>query len=65
MLKNYLKLHFRNIAAQRAYSAIEIFGLALGLACCVASITTSYLTALLLTGQLRWNAYKEGAEGCC
>ncbi len=35
MFKNYLKIAWRNIKKQKTYSMINIFGLALGLACCV------------------------------
>jgi hypothetical protein len=35
MLKNYLKIALRNLLRHKAYSAINIFGLALGVACCL------------------------------
>ncbi len=35
MLKNYFKIALRNIIHNRVYSAINIFGLALGVACCL------------------------------
>jgi putative ABC transport system permease protein len=35
MLKNYLKVAWRNITRNRAYSAINIFGLATGTFCCL------------------------------
>lgn len=35
MFKNYLKVSFRNIKRQKGYSFINIFGLAVGLACCI------------------------------
>jgi putative ABC transport system permease protein len=35
MFKNYLKIAYRNIIKQKAYSIINIFGLALGLAACI------------------------------
>ena len=35
MFKNYLKIAYRNIIKQKAYSAINIFGLALGLTACI------------------------------
>ena len=35
MLKNYFKLAWRNIARHKAYSAINIFGLAIGIAACL------------------------------
>ena len=33
MIRNYLKIAFRNLLKNKAYSAINIFGLALGLTC--------------------------------
>ncbi|MEK6780399.1 MAG: ABC transporter permease [Bacteroidota bacterium] len=35
MLSNYLKIALRNLLRNKAYSAINIFGLALGVACCL------------------------------
>lgn len=35
MLKNYILIALRNIKRQLAYSMINIFGLAIGLACCI------------------------------
>lgn len=35
MLKNYLKIAFRNLIKNKAFSAINIFGLATGLTCCL------------------------------
>jgi putative ABC transport system permease protein len=35
MFKNYLKIAWRNIARQKGYSFINIFGLAMGIACCI------------------------------
>jgi putative ABC transport system permease protein len=35
MLKNYLKVAVRNLMRNKLYSAINIFGLALGVACCL------------------------------
>ncbi|MCP4662206.1 MAG: FtsX-like permease family protein [bacterium] len=35
MLKNYLKIAVRNLLKYRAYSLINIMGLAIGMACCV------------------------------
>lgn len=34
MLKNYLKIAWRNLRKQKGYAFINIFGLAVGLACC-------------------------------
>jgi putative ABC transport system permease protein len=35
MFKSYLKIIFRNLIKQRSYSLINIFGLSLGIACCI------------------------------
>lgn len=35
MLKNYFKIAFRNLFKHKLYSLINIFGLAVGIACCV------------------------------
>ncbi|MDR9418685.1 ABC transporter permease [Gracilimonas sp.] len=35
MLKNYLKIAFRNLFKNKVYSFINIFGLAVGIACCL------------------------------
>jgi hypothetical protein len=34
MFKNYLKITLRNIMKHKGYSFINIFGLAIGMACC-------------------------------
>ena len=38
MIKNYLKISFRNMLNQKLFSTINILGLALGLAVCMLSI---------------------------
>ena len=35
MLKNYLKVTYRNFLRQKVYSLINLSGLAIGIACCV------------------------------
>ena len=35
MIKNYLTIAVRNIARNKTFSAINILGLAIGMACCI------------------------------
>jgi hypothetical protein len=44
MFKNYLKIAWRNIARHKGYSFINIFGLAIGITCCllIALLTVSF-----------------------
>jgi len=46
MFRNYFTTAFRNLATNRLYSAINIGGLALGLAACILILTASLLLAL-------------------
>lgn len=39
MLKNYIVIAIRNLLKQKGYSAINIFGLAIGLTCCMLILT--------------------------
>jgi putative ABC transport system permease protein len=55
MLKNYLLVALRSIRRQRGYAAINIFGLAAGLACCI-------LIALLVRDELSYDRFHEHAE---
>lgn len=50
MLKNYLKIAFRNIFRNKLYSFINIFGLAIGMAACV-------LILLWVTNELSYNKF--------
>lgn len=55
MLKNYLKVALRNLWKQKTFSAINIIGLATGLACFI-------LIALYVTDELSYDRYNEKAE---
>jgi len=35
MIKNYIKISIRNIVNRKRYSFINIFGLSIGMACCI------------------------------
>lgn len=50
MIKNYFKIAFRNIWKNKAYSAINIFGLAIGLATCL-------LISLYVTDELSYDKF--------
>ena len=52
MLKNYLKIAFRNIIRQKGYSFINIAGLAAGIACCM-------LIMLYVQDELSYDRYHE------
>jgi putative ABC transport system permease protein len=39
MLKNYLKIAYRNLVRHKFYSLINIFGLSLGITCCILILT--------------------------
>lgn len=54
MLKNYLKIAFRNLRKHKGYSFINIAGLAIGLACCV-------LILLYVREELRYDRFHEQA----
>ena len=55
MLKNYLTLTFRNIFRQKAYSFINIFGLAVG-------ITSFIIILLYIQNELSYNKHIDDAE---
>jgi hypothetical protein len=42
MLRNYFKIALRNLSRNKIYSAINIAGVSLGLACAIAFITIGY-----------------------
>lgn len=55
MLRNYLKIAIRNIKRHKAYSFINICGLAIGMACCI-------LILIYVTDELSYDKYHENSE---
>jgi putative ABC transport system permease protein len=55
MLRNYLKIALRNISRNKAFSFINISGLAIGMACCV-------LILLFVQDELTYDSYHEKAD---
>ncbi len=55
MIKNYFKIAFRSLWKNKGYSAINIFGLAVGLATCL-------LIMLYVTDELSFDKYNEKAD---
>lgn len=55
MLKNYLKIFFRNIVRYKGYSFINLTGLAIGIACCV-------LIVLFVRDELSYDRFHENAD---
>ncbi len=52
MIKNYLKIAWRNIVRQKGFSFINIFGLAVGIACCL-------LIMLFVRHEMSYDQYHE------
>ena len=55
MIRNYLKIAFRNLGKNKGYSAINIFGLAMGLATCI-------LIMLYVTDELSYDRFFKNAD---
>ncbi len=55
MFKNYLKIALRNLRKNKTFSFINVFGLALGLACCL-------LIASFVYNELSYDKYPEKAD---
>ncbi|MCP4726591.1 MAG: FtsX-like permease family protein [bacterium] len=55
MLKNYLKITFRNLLKHKSYSFLNITGLALGIACCL-------LILIYVLDELSFDRYHENAN---
>ena len=55
MLKNYLKTTFRNLSRHKGYAFINIFGLAVGMTCCI--LILSYILT-----ELSYDKYHEHTD---
>jgi putative ABC transport system permease protein len=55
MFKNYLKITLRNIYRQKLYALINIFGLSLGIGCCL-------ILSLYLIGELSYDKHHENRD---
>ncbi len=55
MLKNYLKMAWRNIRKQKGYSVINLLGLAIGMACCL-------LILLFVQDEVGFDRYHDKAD---
>ena len=55
MLKSYFKIAYRNLLRHRAYSLINITGLAIGISCVI-------LIAMFVTHELRYDRHNEKAD---
>src|SRR5437868_1744481 len=55
MFKNYLKVAFRNLSKNKGYAAINIVGLAVGLATCL-------MILLYVVDELSYDKYNEKAD---
>ena len=55
LLKNYLKIAWRNLSQHKSYSLINLFGLAVGMACCV-------LISLYIKEELSYDRFHEHSD---
>ena len=55
MFQNYLKIAFRNIMKHKIHAAINIFGLAIGMACCM-------LILFYVQDELSYDRFHEDAD---
>ncbi|MFC2158862.1 ABC transporter permease [Acidobacteriota bacterium] len=55
MIRNYLKIAFRNISKHKWYSSMNIFGLAIGMACCI-------LILLFVQDELKYDRFHEKGD---
>ncbi len=55
MIKNYIKIAFRSLWRSKAFSAINIFGLAIGIATCL-------MMLLFVANELSYDRFHEKAD---
>ncbi|HEX4852163.1 MAG TPA: ABC transporter permease, partial [Puia sp.] len=55
MIKTYFKIAWRNLMKNKTFSFINIFGLSVGLACCM-------LIGLYIVNELSYDKYQENAN---
>jgi len=55
MIKNYLKIALRNLLKYKVYSIINVFGLSVGLACCI-------LIILFIRDELNYDKFHKNAD---
>ena len=55
MIRNYLTVAFRNLIQQKLYTFINVFGLSIGIACCI-------LIALLVKHEWSYDAFHENRD---
>lgn len=55
MLKNYFKIAFRNLIKNKTYSSINIFGLSIGIACCM-------LILLYITNEFSYDKFHKNSD---
>ena len=55
MFKSYLKVAFRNLLKHKTYSLLNIFGLAIGFACCI-------LIAMYVGDELSYDSFHKNAD---
>lgn len=55
MLRSYLRLAIRTLRRRLGYTAVNVIGLTVGLACCA-------LVAVFLQYELTWDAHHEDAD---
>ena len=55
MLKNYIKIAWRNLAQHKSYTLINLFGLTVGMACCI-------LISLYVKSELSFDTFHEKSD---